>query len=476
MRKAMQEKVVKEQQAQKLSEYKQIGDRLFEKWSKDSGIGQGMDKLMEKDERKARGLSIMLENQEKHLNRLTETQISNVFQTTPENVLRVVRLGYPNSVRGEIFHDYPMVTARDSIYYLSPVYASTARGSTADNVTHESASYRYASEVEQDTLVTSDDTTFTGSDSDALPNAPLRRFSIRVYVDNIPVGNDDGSGNITGNITGYVIDTGSIDYDTGDISVTFDSAQTGSTVVVEYNFDSEQTYDEIYSVELQLRDYQLRAKPYPLYVSWSKMTELLLGTTLDIDAEEALLTGAGDELKKSLDFEAVRLAYKYAKRNTQSTFDADFAAAGADSAVNHAQYLTRTITEMGQTIYKAVQRGGISHLVVGSDVYSYLTLHDKFTEDGSQPAVGIYRVGTLLGKPVYVAPANIIPADEAIGVWRNPQENNDMAITFGSLIPLYQTQTLEYREAYKEAGLYHFGDNKVLNSKYIVPMKINNLD
>lgn len=472
MRKAMKEKVLKEQQTEKLSEYKQVGNQLFEKWSKDSGVGKGMDSLMEKDEKKARGLAIMLENQQRHLNKLTETQISNAFQTTPENVLRVVRLGYPNSVRGEIFHDYPMVTARDSIYYLSPVYTSTARGSTADDVTHESASYRYASELEEDTLSGSGTGPYVGPDSNNLANAPLRRFTVKVFADNEPVAVDDGSGNLTGSALSS--GTNSVDYDTGAITVNFDSA-TPTAVVVQYQFDSEQTYDEIYSVELQLRDYQLRATPWPLYVSWSKMTELLLGTTLDIDAEEALLTGAADELKKSLDFQAVRMAYRYAQKNSYSTFNADFAAAGADSAVNHAQSLTRTITEMGQTIYKAVQRGGISHLVVGTDVYSYLTLHNKFTEDGAQPAVGIYRVGTLSGKPVYVAPNSIIPADEGIGIWKNPQESNDMAIAFGSLIPLYQTQTLEYRQAYKEAGLYHFGDNKVLNSNYIVPMQVNNL-
>jgi hypothetical protein len=50
------------------------------------------------------------------------------------------------------------------------------------------------------------------------------------------------------------------------------------------------------SIELQLRDYQFRVKPWPLYVSWSKMTELLINTTLNIDAEDALIRGASDEL------------------------------------------------------------------------------------------------------------------------------------------------------------------------------------
>ena len=147
MRKEMRESIMREQRNEMLSQRHQNADRLFEKWSKKSGIGENMEKIMEKDVDKARSLSIVLENQENHLSRLTETQISNTFSTTPENVLRVVRLGYPNSVRSELFLEWAMETARDSIYYLSPVYQATARGASAGSVTNESSAFRYGSEI-----------------------------------------------------------------------------------------------------------------------------------------------------------------------------------------------------------------------------------------------------------------------------------------------------------------------------------------
>lgn len=483
MRKQMNEQKeaqLQEERKERLSEVREYGNKLFEKWSKKKNLGEGMDDIMNENPDKARRLSIVLENQERHLQNLTETQISSAFQTTPENVLRVVRLGYPNSVRGEIFTEFPMVTARDSIYYLNPIYTSATRGATADNTTHESASWRYASEIEEDDLGDGDgsSTTFTGPDSNNLTNPPLRPHTVLVIVDNQVVGSDDGSGNITGSVSGYEISSGTVDYDTGDFSVTFDSAvPSGEAVVVQYWFDSEESdqYEDIKSVQLQLKDYQFRAKPYPLYVSWSKMTELLLGTTLDIDAEEALLTGAGDELKKSLDFHAVRMGYRYAKRATLTEFNADFAAAGANSEVNHAQALTRTINQASKVVYNQLQRGGVNTLVVGTDVASYLTLHNQFSSDGQQPEVGIYRVGTLLGKPVYQAPNDIVPADEMIGIWKNPQESGDVCAAFGSLVPLYQTQTLEFRQAYSETGLFHFGDYKFLQPKYLTRIRLNNL-
>ena len=477
----MQEAVLREEMNAVETETKDYGSRLFEKWSKKKNLGEGLDKLMDRNPRKARGLAIHLENQEKYLQRLTETQISNDFSTTPQNVIRIVRLGYPNSMRGEVFDEVPMVTARDSVYYLKPVYDTSARGATADAVTHESSAHRYASEYEEDSMGTGDGSTtqFTGPDSDSLNNPPLRPYSVMILVANVPVGTDNGSGTIAGTALNTA-STNTIDYTTGAIEINFTVAGTpanGSAVVARYMYDSEVTaqYPDIRAVKLELTDFQLRARPWPLYVSWSKMSELLLSTTLDIDAEGALIQGAADELKKSLDFDAVRLGYRYSLGNSTVTFNASFAIAGADSEVAHAQSVTKVVKQAGQIIYNSVQRGGITSMVAGVDVVPFLTLHNKFSSEGSQPEVGIYKVGTLLGKDVYQAPSAIVPAGEMLGVWKNSNESQDVSIIFGTLIPLYQTQTLEYKEAYKETGLFHFGDRAVLQSDYLVRMIFTNL-
>jgi hypothetical protein len=457
-----------------LSERDNYGDQLFEKWSKKPRIGEGMDSLYDKSPEKARGLSVVLENQENYLRGLNETQISNDFQTTPENVIHIVRLGYPNSMRGEVFHDFQMATARDSVYYLKPVYASAARGTTASNVTHENASYRYATEIEEEIIGSADSSTTAFSAT--LTNGPLCPYSLQILSNGVPIASDDGSGTIAGTLLDSS-STNTIVYSTGAITVTFTTAPTAGDIVAIYHFDSEVTtqYTDIKAIEVQLTDYQLRARPYPLYVSWSKMAELLLGTTLGIDVEAALIQGAADELKKSLDFLAVKMAYRYSGGNTGVTFNADFAQAGADSEVAHMQSLTKTIEQAGQVIYDSVQRGGVTALIASSDVVPYLTLHNKYTEDGKQPEVGIYRVGTLLGKPVYKAPAAIVPSGKMLGIWKNPSDTFDVSLVFGTLIPLYQTQTLEYKNAYKETGLYSFGDWKCLQSGYMVRMTLSNI-
>lgn len=471
----MQESKMREDMKVKLSERNEYADRLVEKWSKTKGVGEGFDSLYEKDAGRARNLSIVLENQENHLTNLTETQISNSFSTTPENVIRVVRLGYPNSVRGELFLEWAMETARDSIYYLSPVYGKTKRGATADNVTHESTAYRYASEMEVETIGTGDGSTvtFTGpGSSNEIANAPLRPFTVKIFVAGEPVATDDGAGNIIGS----TIDTGTINYTTGVLSVTFTTAPTAAQAIeAGYNFDSEEStqYEDLGSVELQLRDYQFRVKPHPLYVSWSKMTELLINTTLNIDAEDALVRGAADELKKSLDFHAIRLAYGASKKNSSVSFDT--AGATGESEVDRAMAFSRTIDQASDVMFNAVNRGGVTHMVGGPDAISYVKLHRRFDASGAQPRVGVHRVGSLDGVSMYKAPINIVPNDEVLFVYHNDQVPEDVSLAFGTLIPLYRTQTLEYKEFYKETGMAFFGDAKTLNANYLVNGSISNL-
>lgn len=450
-----------------LSERAQSGDRLLEKWSKKKNIGEGMIELYDENPEKARGLSFILENQEKHLKSLTETQVSNAFSTTPQNVIKVVRLAYPNSVRGEIFLEWPMETARDVIYYLTATYGSAKRGSTSGDRMLDKFVDRYASEVEEETIGTGDASTvnFTGT----LANYPLRPFTVKIFVDGEPVAVDDGAGNLVGtDLDGS--GTNTVSYTDGTIDFTFSTAPaSGYVVMAQYFFDSEDSdqYTDIGEVHLELRDYLFRAKPWPLGISWTKMTELLLGTTLNIDAEEALISGAADELKKSLDFQALRIGYRYAKTNTAVTFNADFAAAGADSEVMHAQSVTKAFDNAGDAILNDINRGGVTVAYGGSAAVNFVKLHNRFNSTGMQPKIGAHKVGTLDNIGMYKTPTNIVPTNEMICVWKNENVETDAAILFGTLVPLYSTQTLEFREMYKELGVAHFGDYRVTNQKYL---------
>ena len=60
-------------------------------------------------------------------------------------------------------------------------------------------------------------------------------------------------------------------------------------------------------------------------------------------------------------------------------------------------------------------------------------------------------------------------------VYRNELIPEDVAIAFGTLVPLYKTQTLEFKEFYKETGMAIFGDSKVLQPLYLQRIQLNNM-
>ena len=466
-----QNSIQKERMAEEMSRRNAYADHLLEKWQKTPVIGEGIKNLRDMNESKARNLAFVLQNEEEHLARLTETQISSAFQTTPENVMRIVRFAYPNSVRGEIFLEWGMETARDSIYYLHPVYGKTLRGATAGGRILETPEYRYPTEIE----VESFDQAADGSTQKAFTHTttitPFRPFTAKVLVNGVPVANDDGAGNIQGN--GVV---GTANYTSGVVEVTFTTAPAnGATVEVEYSYDSEvaTNYSEIGSIELQLRDYQFRAMPKPLYISWSKMTELLLNTTLNIDAEESLIRGASDEFKKALDFEAVAMGWRTAKGHT--AVEVDCKGAVGEPEVDRMNAFSKAIESAGDLMYDQLLRGGVTKMVGGPKAIAQIQLHSRFDTSNRQPKVGIYRVGSLDGIDVYKAPSSIIPNDQIMCVYRNELVPEDVSIAFGTLVPLYKTQTLEFKEFYKETGMAIFGDSKVLQPAYLQRIQLNNM-
>lgn len=453
-----------------------VADRLIEKWSRKKGLdldNGGFAKIYESNPRKARNLAIVLENQERHLKTLTETQISNAFQSTPQTVVKVIRLGYPNSVRGDIFTDWAMQTMKDTMYKIETTYDRQKRGATLGNVMYESSADRYASEIEETNAVTGTGTdTYNGT----LSVVPLRPYTLQVVLNGFPVGNDNGSQVISGS----AITTGSIDYTTGIYSITFDSNLTSAdSFVVRYAHNSEVTglYSEQGQVNINLVGYDFRAHPFPIGFSWSKMTELMMESALSSDAEEVLISAGSDELKKDLDFQALKLGYRASNWTTAVEFNADWAAAGADSDYANTQSIVKALREASNKTYASLMRGAdVSSYVAGYKAATYLTMHNQFVSDNTMPSVGVYKMGTLNGKPVYQAPADIVPANEIMCVYKNNREEaNDSAIVIGTYVPLYKTQTLEYSSFHKENALAFFGDMRINEGKYITKVKINGL-
>lgn len=475
-----------EKQNKFLSERNKYADQLADSWSKRTSIVGSKNKFIEsynKDKAKMRNTVILLENQEKLFKRMTETQISNNFMNTaPENLLRLIRLGYPNSIRGDIFNEFATVTMKDSFFYLNPVYTTTARDATANTVTYETATNRYSTEFEIETVDgTGAGTNYTGTLTNVDGN--IRPYKCTILVDGIPVAYDNGAGVFVAMAgTAYPIHSvtpSTILYTTSThaYDITFASAP-NKAITLEYAMDSEDSdnYDELGSVELVLSSYQFRPTPKSLGVSWSIMTELVLGSTIDVDAESALMQGAAEEIKKALDWRACLQGYREAKKKTAVVFNADYRAAGSISSKLRAQDLYNVILRASSVMKNDIKRGGISKLYGGSDAVNYLQYHDDFVAEANPISIGAYKVGTLRGIDVFEVPdTSIVPADELVGVWKNDQNPNDVAMAIGTHVAFGTTPKITYKNMYSEKAVYVVEDTKILQPRYFSRIQVSNI-
>lgn len=500
MRKIMQEQTQQLDEAQSLmTERNRKADQLIEKWSRVRGIDLG-DKLTEmaqEQPEKARNFALVLENEEKHLKRLTETQISDTFSTTPSNVMRVIRLGYPNSVRSEVFREFSMTHMKETLYKLAPSYGNAYRtnASMNDNL-HEADYDSWASEIYTDTVATIASGTVAYADTDggvsalsvtsdpsaAPTETAIRPFTVKVFAGDTQIGVDDGQGNLVGAGLDAAA-TNTISYADGSFTITLtgtaDDTYDGADLIVEYAFNMENTplYEDIGAqVELILQGFDFRAHPYPIGFSFSHMAELLAEDALQVDAQEALVQGGADALKKALDYLPLRMAVRASSWTAPVEFDTDFATAGADSDYAHAQSLMGAIENAGNKMYEALNRGGVSVIVGGPKAITYLKKHNLYRPTGQQPAVGAHRVGELDGKPVYKVPSDVVATDRLLCIFKNDREDSlDVPIGIGTYIPLYRTTVNEYQNFTKAGGMAHYGDMKLLQQKYITSVSLTNL-
>ena len=178
-------------------------------------------------------------------------------------------------------------------------------------------------------------------------------------------------------------------------------------------------------------------------------------------------------MKKSLDYLAIKTAYRASLSNSLVSFNTNGAV--GESETDRAMVFSRSMNEASDVMFSALNRGGVTKMVGGPNAMSYIQLHKRFDSSNRQPMVGAHRIGALDNVDAYKAPSSIIPNDEILSIYRNELNPEDVALACGSLVPLYITQKLEFKDQYSEVGMSHFGDLKVLQPKYLVRIKLLNL-
>ena len=503
-------------------------------WKSMPGIGEDMDSF---DEATQRNLACNLDNQAAVLNRLSETQTADAFQGfTPENMLRLVRLSMPNIVRNKIFTEFAMETARDSIKYVRPVYSKTFNGKTLIDKTEDYNRLYDDDEPEFRNSINSEnarkaiyETTedrinqelANGVAIDAAEGAvaTFAFHKVEAVDGKITLAQADASEKWGEKgekmIDGYAVvyygkETEPVavqqkeskkfmvnpDYkfaaafDTdGNLNVTvFSSNVEGKTVdakelkaFARYNSEDDFEGNFLGEVEIRTSDYFFEPRPTSIGVSWSSLSEIVLDTSFNVSAEEYLVTYAAQAIRVALDYRAVKIAYQQARTNGEGyrvTFDAAYnqtEGGHLEGYIANAQTFECALDTVADNMLNDINRGGVSRLVAGPSAGTYIKLNQHYSDKGAQYFEGIHQMGELGGKPVFKAPSGIIPTDEVLTVWKNPNNEADISIAFGTLVPFLSTGLIQRKNFYKEAGLATFGDWAIINKRYLATVKILHL-
>jgi hypothetical protein len=467
----LSESQIKEEQAKRLGERSKLAENLVHDLIKRPYFGKGLAEAYSKYPERVINLAFAVKNVEEHLHDLTESQISSTLGTTPENIMRVLRLGYLNTCRQDAFWEIGLATAHDIFFYLEPRYRKTLRGAKAGDIMYESKSFRSVSDIGSwDSAETATGSLKTFTFAPSASEIPISPFTVQLFRNGLLVANDDGKGGIQGKDTDDTAITGTVNYATGAASVTFTTAPAAEqSVTLEGGIALEKDNDlEItQSVDLTLRAVPFTLREYPITASFSKKLELVLGTSYKVDAQEAYLRAMADELRKTLDIQAFSLASRQAHRNSAANpvvFDMQGAIGEAET--NRIQVVSRYIDKVGTKIYNKIFRGGVSVIFGGPTATGVLTGHNRWNDTGAQDANGIYKLGNLGDIPVFRVPGEVCADTDLVCVYKNRQLPEDVFLMIGTLLPLHVTDKLELPGRNTEFGVASYGDMQILNKGY----------
>ena len=492
------------------------GAKFVESWSRIPKIGAGLTQL---PEAVARNTAINLQTQAASMSKMTEAQLSTSFQGfTPENMLRLVRLAMPNTCRNKVFTEFAMESAKDSIKYIKPVYSKTVHdGDLHDKHTsNEAGAYGDASkyvdkynDINEDdfqrALYENTEDRFTqelinipgnGQGVFTIPAKAAEGGNPAVYAAKLikgymkiydgdethPIAEENKrTGNFFVNTAEYPNAKVKVEEAAGAITITVEGIDDKTNIKAFARFDLEDDFlgDNLGEIELVMSDYKFEPRPTTIGVTWSQLAEITLDASFGLSAQDMLVTYAGDAIRINLDLRSFKLAYGVARSNKDYVVEFDAAYGNGENIEGYfhtAQTFPSAVDTVTDIMVNDINRGGVSRMVAGFSAGSYLKLvKGTFSEKGRQSAKGIYQIGEFGGIPTFKAPSSIIPTNEIMCVWKDDENEGDVAIAFGTLVPFFNTGIIQRKNFYKEAGLATYGDWAVMNRRYLALIRIKGL-
>lgn len=423
--------------------------------------------LAEEDEYRAALTAILLENSHDfYNNKLTEdTKIANVG-VFDKFAMPIIRAVFPNLIATDIVSVQPMDGPVSLVFFLETRYAVT-KGSAKAGQTNLSALTGHNSQYQYTSETVDTEAIGTGNGSTTAFTASVAWVPVRPASFSIVAGSVTGADNGDGSISGSGIASGSINYQTGAVSITFSSAPgNGVELDVTYEYNSEGN-DKIPQLDLMLTHAPVQAKPHKLRARWSVEAATDLKAVHGLDAEQELMAHLAEELRYEIDRSIIQDLYRIADATSVAAWDATPPA--NIPYFTHQLTFINTLVTASNVVFKKTKRAAANWMVCGIGVANIIEALPQFKPTNIDGA-GVVHMGTLNGRwQVYKDP--YLPDYDSILGYRGTSFA-DAGYVYAPYVPLYRTPTVYLDDFMGKAGLMSRYGKKLVNPDFFVRVSV----
>lgn len=406
-------------------------------------------------------LAVCLENTKQQIQ-----QAERFYETTqPTDIgpfkkfaFELVTAVVPNLIATDIVSVQPMTNRVGEIRYIKYLYGSD-KGSVRKGTEFTSAfqlgnsNFNYSSEtVDEEVLASAGQSSYSVN---------LAYFPVRPGTLKITVGANEYVDDGNGNITGPGLTSGTVNYQTGAVNLTFDSA-TGDDLIASYEYQLDYAPVNVPQVDIKIESLPIIARNRKLRALYAFDAAFDMQRDYGVDINAALLSQISAEIRHEIDGEILNDLLVQAGATASPLTWSKTPATGVSLNEHYASFFNK-IVEAGNAIFAATKRASATFVVVGTDAANIIETLPQFTSSGLLNPVGPHLAGYLnnsipVYKNPYYAAGEVLVGYKGLGIF-------DAGYVYAPYMPIMTTSLIMMDDFLGRRGFATSYGKKMVNNK-----------